>query len=281
MNSPFAWPGGKQSLLTTLRQRIPEHEIYVEVFAGSAKLLFAKDPSKSEVMNDLNGDLANFFRVVKHRPAELAEALEHEIVHPERFRELRFSEPTDELARALRFVYTTWYSYGAKGLHFASACMQDLLRANARRPLNTIRELLNLTADRLRRVRIEQRDFIELIRRFDSEETFFYLDPPYVDYKPNGRYQALTVEKREELFELLANIKGKFLLSFDDHTEVRKLAEKHGLQLEVVQARYSLGSTTRSRQTINEVLISNSVEIVDVNAARIAQKLQQRRRPAL
>ena len=68
----FSWPGGKHRLLKHLCSRIPAHSLYVEVFAGSAKLLFAKEPSKAEVINDLNGDIANFFRVTKHRPAELA-----------------------------------------------------------------------------------------------------------------------------------------------------------------------------------------------------------------
>jgi hypothetical protein len=55
MNSPFPWPGGKRALKTTLLSLLPAHEIYVEVFAGSAKLLFAKEPSRFEVMNDLDG----------------------------------------------------------------------------------------------------------------------------------------------------------------------------------------------------------------------------------
>lgn len=76
MESPFPWPGGKRALKGTLLKLIPEHSLYVEVFAGSAKLLFAKAPSKMEVMNDLNGEVINFFRVAKHRPAELAERLE-------------------------------------------------------------------------------------------------------------------------------------------------------------------------------------------------------------
>ncbi|HSU19924.1 MAG TPA: DNA adenine methylase [Acidobacteriaceae bacterium] len=279
MNSPFAWPGGKRCLLKTLRARIPTHKIYVEVFAGSAKLLFAKDPSPSEVMNDLNGEVANFFRVVKHRPAELVELLEHEIVHPERFRELRVSAPTDELGRALRFAYTTWYSYGAKGLHFAGAHLTELQRGSARRPLDAVRELLNVTTERLRRVRIEQRDFTELVRRFDTPETFFYLDPPYVHYKANGRYDALPESKRLELFETLAAIEGVFLLSFDNCAEVRELARKHGMFLEAVQTRYALGSTLESRGPVTEVLISNSAEVVDVHAPRIAKEGEELVRP--
>jgi DNA adenine methylase len=103
MISPFPWPGGKHALVPQLLQMIPEHRTYVEVFAGSAKLLFAKEPSSFEVVNDLNGDVVNFFRVAKHRPAELAEAMESECIHAARFRELQAAAPTDELAQVLNF----------------------------------------------------------------------------------------------------------------------------------------------------------------------------------
>lgn len=74
--------------MSTLLPLIPEHKHYVEVFAGSAKLLFAKPASDLEVMNDVSGDLINFFRIAKHRPAEMAEAFERDCIHAGRFREL-------------------------------------------------------------------------------------------------------------------------------------------------------------------------------------------------
>jgi DNA adenine methylase len=119
--SPFAWPGGKRALKKTLLGLVPPHRVYVEVFAGSAKLLFAKEPSPREILNDLNGEVTNFFRVAKHRPAALAEMFERETIHAGRFRELLAADSHDELERALRFAYLAWYSYGSKGQHFASS----------------------------------------------------------------------------------------------------------------------------------------------------------------
>jgi len=120
MNSPFAWPGGKRALKTVLLQLIPKHRAYVEVFSGSAKLLFAKAPSQWEVLNDVNDELLNFFRVVKHRPSELAEMMEREFIGKGRFLELRRrSKMEPEIERALRFLYLAWFSFGAKGEHFA------------------------------------------------------------------------------------------------------------------------------------------------------------------
>lgn len=275
MNSPFAWPGGKRNLKKTLLSLIPEHEIYVEVFAGSAKLLFAKPLSRCEVMNDVNGDVTNFFRVVKHRPAALAELFDHEIVHAERFRDLRreiftsrenftagnkFTVPEDELHRALRFAYLAWYSFGAKGEHFASSNAKGKLDSagpKMKRSLDRVRELLDATAARLRNVLIEQRSFEEILVRYDSPVTWFYLDPPYVHFQANGRYTALEQDQREQLFSLLADLKGGFLMSFDDCEEVRALTRQHRFHLRRVEVGYTLASSASDRRKAGELLISN------------------------
>jgi DNA adenine methylase len=256
VRSPFAWPGGKRGLTKTLLGRLPEHRVYVEVFAGSAKLLFAKAPSEREVMNDLNGEVTNFFRVAKHRPAELAECFDQEIVHAGRFRELReFTGQEDELHRALRFAYLVWYSYGAKGDHFAGGSAK-MVEGRPLRSLDRVRELLAQTATRLRNVLIEQRDFSQVLTRYDSADAFFYLDPPYVHFGNLARYDALSEERRTELFQLLSELKGKFLMSFDDCDEVRDLSRRHKFQVERVEVSYTLANTPGSRGKRGEVLIT-------------------------
>jgi DNA adenine methylase len=261
VNSPFPWPGGKRNLKNQLLELIPKHDLYVEVFCGSAKLLFAKDPSACEVINDRNGDVANFFRVVKHRAAELAEMFDHEIVHAGRFRELRGSgAPADELQRALRFAYLVWYSYGAKSMHFASSSAKDKLGAKhgMRRPLDSVRAILEATAARLRRVLIEQRDFSEILARYDSKKTWFYLDPPYVHFGNISQYEPLAAERREQLFDQLAALQAKWLMSFDDCSEVRRLAKRHSFEVCKVGVSYSLGNAEGSRTRRGEVLISRN-----------------------
>lgn len=255
MDAAFAWPGGKKNLKRILLQIIPPHELYAEVFAGSAKLLFAKTPSALEVLNDSNGDLINFFRVAKHRAAELSERLEAEVIHASRFRELRGSAaPQDELGNAMRFAYLTWYSFGAKGQHFASS------GAHGRWPraLDGVRAILQAVTRRLAKVLIEERDFAEIITRYDSAGTFFYLDPPYCKFSSNSRYRSMGADRRAEMFDRLASCKGKFLLSFDDCAEIRALARRVGLKVRSVSTSYSLSSQASSRKKIRrEVLIAN------------------------
>lgn len=235
---------------------IPEHEVYVEVFCGSAKVLLAKPRSPFEVMNDMNGDLTNFFRVCKHRAAELAERLEQEIVSAERFRELRKSGPDHprcEIERALCFYYLAAYSFGGLGEHYAG---NSAANRKPKRTLEALREVLRSAADRLTRVQIEQRDCLEILGRYDSPDTFFYLDPPYIGFQDNGRYEELAPEKRSALYERLASIKGKFLLSFCDHPEVRAAAEAHGWCVQSVHVPYSIAGPRRAAPA-TEVLVAN------------------------
>ena len=256
MESPFGWPGGKRNLKKTLLAAIPEHKAYVEVFAGSAKLLFAKEPSPWEILNDINDELVNFFRVAKHRPSELAERLEHDLIAAGRFSELKRDPPKEsEIERALRFAYLTWYSFGSKGDNFASMQIKHLLTAKCpvRKPLIRVRGLLADVAERLRNVLVENRDFAECIRRYDCPDTFFYCDPPYTEFSDNGRYKPLG-ERKRELFQVLALIKGRFLLSLDDSAEIRRLARDHGF-CRAVKTLYSLGS--RGRKRVGELLICN------------------------
>lgn len=254
MRSPFGWPGGKRALVQTLLPLVPEHQNYIEVFAGSAKLLFAKPPSRLEVLNDLNGEVTNFFRVAKHRSAELAERMETECIHAGRFRELLADRhPKCEVDRALRFTYLTWYSYCSKGEHFARASAKT---NEVRHPLNFVRQILSTTAGRLARVLIEQRDFAEILDRYDSRGTFFYLDPPYVEFGANGRYDPLTKERRAELFEHLSRLKARWLMSFEDHAEARAAARQFDFKLRRVGVVYTLsGKADRPRR--QELLLSN------------------------
>src|SRR5262249_55418006 len=103
METPFGWPGGKRNLKKILLELMPPHKAYVEVFSGSAKLLFAKKPGAWEIINDINDDLVNFCRVAKHRPCALAERLEHDLIAAGRFRELRESCTDDEIERSAAF----------------------------------------------------------------------------------------------------------------------------------------------------------------------------------
>jgi DNA adenine methylase len=259
MQKPLARPGGKNTLVRRLLTLIPEHRIYVEPFAGTATLLFAKERSYWELLNDTDGEILNFFRVSKHRPAELAELFEQECVHAGRFAELRDNPPPhDECQRALRFAYLVWFSFGSRQQHFLSLTARSAATyvMPTRRALFEVRALLKNVAHRLNRVLLEQRDFADCITRYDSAETFYYLDPPYVGTKgQDTSYPSLSMERHAELAAILSSVKGKWLLSYGDHPEVRRLYRRFKIQ--AVSCATSISPGGKGRPARRELLIRN------------------------
>ena len=99
INSPFKWVGGKSRLRKQIIKFLPDHTCYVELFCGAAWVLFAKQPSQVEVINDIDQDLINFFRVVKNRPEELIASFEWELVARAEFTRLAVLDPNELVVR--------------------------------------------------------------------------------------------------------------------------------------------------------------------------------------
>src|SRR5579872_839476 len=116
INSPFKWVGGKSRLRKQIVQLLPPHSCYVELFAGAAWVLFGKPPSDVEVLNDIDQDLINFFRVVKEKPEELVDSFEWELVSRAEFERLADLEPSQltDIQRAHRFYYLIMAGWGGE-----------------------------------------------------------------------------------------------------------------------------------------------------------------------
>ncbi len=243
-NSIISWVGGKRLLRSKIIPLIPPHATFVEVFGGAGWVLFGKSPDKkawgctgkampyTEVYNDINGELVNFWRQVKHHPESLAAEINRELVSREVFDEYMKTEPTTELGRAVRFYYLLGCSYGSQSKNF---CIN---RGYRYLPLRNPDKLLK-ASERLRHVIIERKKWQDLISRYDSETTLFYLDPPYYDHERlYKRDDAEAFNEHEELARALMKIKGKFILSYNDCKEIRHLYA--GAQITEVTATYSV-----------------------------------------
>jgi DNA adenine methylase len=227
---------------------IPPHRVYVEPFCGSAKLLFSKPPASAEVINDIHHDLMNFFRVVKHRPAALAEMLARSPVHRSEFARLKALKGTDnELCQAYRFFYLTRHSFATKGEH---------LRQDPPCNIGAVRASLRGASRRLAAVLIECRDFQLVVKRYDSRETFFYCDPPYAEFSENGRYVA---GGGDAIFAMLSRIKGKFLLSYNWDPKIASDMRKLGFFVSRISTRYSLNNKRGAHKPVVEMLVRNYV----------------------
>lgn len=249
MQKLFSYPGGKWPIRNVVVAAFPKHTTYVDVFGGSAAILLTKEKSEGEVFNDKNERITNFFRVVKHRPAELAEGAQHWIHSRTLWTELRSTVPgSDEIDRALHFWILLQDSFGARGANFGTSRVGIHSVTHARKYLDQV-------AQRLEGVHVECLDFAKCIRTYDSPGTFFYCDPPYPDTRRGDtNYDLLSEDEWRSLLKTLSSIKGKFLLSCNNSTFVLNLFRR--FRVKTIKAPVTL-SRKKGMPPRTEILISN------------------------
>ncbi len=220
----FGWYGGKYSHLSWLLPLLPPSTHYCEPFGGSAAVLLNRPPSPVETYNDIDGEVVNFFRVLRENRTALLEAIGLTPFSREEF-EKAILGPADNLSdleRARRFyirarqVRTGLAQTASTGrwAHCRLTTRAGMAGAVSRW-LGSI-EALPEIAQRLLRVQIEHDDAFHVIQRYDSPETLFYCDPPY-PHSTRGDSKAykyeMTDREHERLAQLLHSVKGKVALS--------------------------------------------------------------------
>lgn len=253
MGSLIPYFGGKSRLAKTIISKFPDHQCYVEVFAGAANVLFSKETRGTEVINDLDRDLITLYRTVKHHPEELHRQFKYSLVSRNEFDRLMQVNPDTltDIQRAARYLYLQRMCFGgrAHGRTFGTSTT-GIPRLN----LFTLQKLLEEAWIRLAQVVIECLDFRNLIPRYDREHTLFFLDPPY--WKIDGYAHNFVEQDFLDLAEVLAGIKGRFLMTINDTPEVRKIFDR--FSIEEVELKYSVSTKKESRnQMRTELLISN------------------------
>jgi len=220
----FGWYGGKYSHLDWLLPLLPETKHYCEPFGGSAAVLINRKPSPVETYNDIDGEIVNFFRVLREQKDELSKAIGLTPFAREELRIAVNGKPEDlpDLERARRFfvrarqVRTGLAQTASEGrwAHCKLTSRAEMSGAVSRW-LGSV-EGLSEIAQRLLRVQIENAPAIEVIQRFDSPETLFYCDPPYVHESrsdTNAYAYEMSDYEHRELAEALRNVEGKVAIS--------------------------------------------------------------------
>jgi DNA adenine methylase len=184
---PFAYYGGKTTLATTIADLLPEHDHYVEPFAGSLAVLLAKPQSRAETVNDLDGDLMTFWRVLRDRPEELEWVCTLTPHSRAEYLESRESLPADDLERARRVWVRLTQGRNQTVGRGRSGGWKFGTNASARSPQEFTKRLVAFAdripacAQRLRMVSLECRDALDVIRDYGSEPSAcLYVDPPYL-----------------------------------------------------------------------------------------------------
>lgn len=243
------WIGGKRRLAKHILPLFPTHTCYVEPFCGAAALYFLKHPSKAEVINDINGELVNLYRVVKHHLEEFVRQFKWALVSRQIYKWLQVvpEETLTDIQRAARFYYLQKQAFGGK---VEERTFGTATTAPPRFNLLRIEEELSIAHLRLSRTVIEHLDWSECIQRYDRPHTLFYCDPPY--WGTEGYGVEFGLENYVQMAQLAREIKGKMIISVNDIPEMRQTFE--GLNLQSVGIKYSLSGKPAPRR---ELVICN------------------------
>ncbi len=225
--NPLKWHGGKYYLASKIVALMPPHIHYVEPFAGGLSVLLAKDPENvSEVVNDLNADLTNFWDVLKSQ--NTFSAL-HRILQATPFSEVEWDRAAARLTaenpvdRAAAFFVLCRQSMSGRMTSFA-----PLTRNRTRRAMNeqasawagAVDGLAQVHA-RLRRVAILNQPAVKVIKTQDGPNTLFYLDPPYVHATRATTHEygacEMSTAQHEELIRSVVSVSGRVMISMYHH----------------------------------------------------------------
>lgn len=235
VRSPIKWFGGKGIFLKKILPLIPKHNTYLEVFGGGASLLFAKEPSNIEVYNDLDEGLVNFFRVLRD-PEKFGRFYHYAIFTPYARSEYDYclrtwKEEQDDVVRAYKWFVIARMSFSGRFGHGWSNCISSSGRNGVSRSCAgwlSILEMMPEIHERIQGVQIECDDWKNILERYDKEDVFAYLDPPYIpDTRLGGAYYCeMSADDHNSLVKTLLNYSGMVILSGYAHGIYKPLEDK-------------------------------------------------------
>ncbi|MBY0754523.1 DNA adenine methylase [Clostridium sardiniense] len=249
LKPPISRMGGKSKLRNKIISKIPEHTCYVELFFGAGWVYFGKEQSKVEVINDVDKELINLFRMIKYHAPEIERLLQYEFSGRDIFDEYKNCtiEYLTEIHRAIRFLYLTSQSFASKcGVYGYGTTKRPCPQIFYKEELEKIKE-------RLRNTYVENLSFEKIIDKYDREYSFFFCDPPY--FETAGYQYSFGEEDHILLRNKLKNLKGKFLLTINDNPKVREWYKD--FNIEEVEVNYSVSREAKARKNYKELIITN------------------------
>ena len=253
MNGLIPWVGGKRRLAGHILPLFPVHTCYVEPFCGAAAIFFLKEPSKVEVLNDINLELVTLFRVVQHHLEEFVRHFKWALVSREIYKWLQDTPPETltDIQRAARFYYLQRTSFGGKvqGQSFGTGTTRppglNLLR---------IEEDLSAFHLRLNQVYIERLDWRACVEKYDRPHALFYFDPPY--YGTEGYGVPFALDEYDRMADAVRSMQGRAVVSVNDIPEMRKAFK--GTPMKTVEINYTVGTRSGKAAPRRELTITSS-----------------------
>ena len=173
------YPGAKNRIAPWICGFIPEHSVYLEPYFGSGGVFFNKTPARIETLNDLDGNVVNYFRVLRDHPEELATAISLTPFARDEYFEA-FEGSDNDIEKARKFAVRCWQGFGCSNLYkngFRSS--QQSISPQCTKEWREVPERLIEASKRLLNAQIENLPGTEVIRRYNTPDVFIYADPPY------------------------------------------------------------------------------------------------------
>jgi len=230
---------------------IPAHVCYCEPFAGGLAVLLAKERSKVEVVNDLNGDLVALYRNLQyHLPALLSE-INWLFASRQNLHDFIAQPGLTEIQRAARFLLVNRTSFAGKMSSFGIAKTAGGGVGFDRKRMGM---LLGEAHERLNQVVVEHLPYERCLANYDSKDSFFFLDPPYLD-APTGTYQGFSEADMRALRKRVEQLKGQWLITLDDSALNRHLFSDCNVKRLTAQNRLC-NNRTHSSTRFGELIIT-------------------------
>lgn len=214
--SNIKWIGGKHGKEEIYLQLMPKHDIFVDCFFGSGAVPFYKEtvnPSRITVVNDINDKLVNYMMVLKDNPKKLYKECSALPYSESLYNKFKWEEwPDDELSQAVRFYYLMRVCFGGGGHKYKNGIGLSKTQNKAKQ-LITATELIPGMAELIKEWNILNRDFEEVIKFYDTKDTFFFLDPPYHNHEAMY-YGGFEEKDHIRLKNRLDKIKGKAMVCY-------------------------------------------------------------------
>lgn len=255
MKTPITYYGGKQLMLPHILPNIPEHQIYTEPFFGGGAVFFAKEPSTVEVINDMNGEVINFYRVLQMDFWKLNDMIQGTLHSRELYKDAMvvYERPHmfDPIRRAWAFWLCTNQAFSTK---IGSWGYDKLGNSMVKRLATRKVDFTIALRSRMEYVQIENNDALTVIESRDHESAFHYVDPPYIGSN-QGHYSGYTEGMYTDLLKLLSRVTGKFIQS-SYHSEIlADFVKRYQWHVREFEKPVSVGTKKTKRKV--EVLVAN------------------------
>jgi DNA adenine methylase len=259
MKPPLTYYGGKQQLASRILKLIPGHKLYCEPFFGGGAVFFKKPKSTVEVINDTNGEVVNFYRMVKNEFVSLEKEIRISLHSRDLHRQAKVIYENPDMFSEIKRAWAVWVLANQSFAAIIGDAWGYSLKNDAT-PKKIRNKRESFTEDyaiRLQDVEIECTDALKIIRTYDSKTSFFYPDPPYAG-TDMGHYDGYTWEDFEALLKQLSRIEGKFILSSYPSPMLKEYTKQNAWSTIKIEMNLCASkSKSKPRRKKTEVLTAN------------------------